>query len=58
MAVQADLQAGSPHAVRAKALQALPALPGHRLEVLLKGGNVLERLVSSLGCCCGCRLRY
>lgn len=48
VAVQSDLQRGCPAEVRAKALLALPALPGHRLEALLTGGNVLERLVLSL----------
>jgi hypothetical protein len=46
-AVQADLQRGVPHEVRVKALRALGALPGHRLEALLADGGVLERLVSA-----------
>lgn len=46
-AVQADLQPGVPHEVRAKALRALGTLPGHRLEAVLAGGGVLERLVSA-----------
>lgn len=46
VAVQADLAKGVPAEVRAKALQALPLLPGHRLEALLSGGGMLERLVS------------
>lgn len=45
-AVHSDLQRGSPHEVRLKALAALPGLPGHRLASLLGEGNVLERLVS------------
>lgn len=48
-AVQADLQRGSPHEVRLKALAALPGLPGHRLAALLADGKVLERLVSAAG---------
>lgn len=39
------MQKGVPHEVRVKALQALPLLPGHRLEALLTTGGVLERLV-------------
>lgn len=46
--MQADLARGVPHEVRVKALRALPLLPGHRLEVLLGDGKVLERLVLSL----------
>ncbi|KAL4439824.1 hypothetical protein ABPG75_002825 [Micractinium tetrahymenae] len=48
VAVQADLQKGPPAEVRAKALRALPLLPGHRLEALLSGGGMLKRLVVSL----------
>ncbi|KAL4423628.1 hypothetical protein ABPG77_009215 [Micractinium sp. CCAP 211/92] len=48
VAVQADLQKGTPAEVRAKALQALSLLPGHRLEALLSGGGMLGRLVASL----------
>ena len=51
VAIQTDLQKGSPHEVRAKALQALAVLPGHRLEGLLTNGKVLERLVSGGGVC-------
>ncbi|EFN51132.1 hypothetical protein CHLNCDRAFT_141330 [Chlorella variabilis] len=46
--VQADMQKGVPHEVRVKALQALPLLPGHRLEALLTTGGVLERLFLNL----------
>jgi hypothetical protein len=46
VAVQNDLQKGVPHEVRVKALQALPLLPGHRLQLLMADGKVLERLVS------------
>lgn len=38
--------------MRAKALQALSLLPGHRLEALLSGGGLLERLVRGVGLCC------
>lgn len=48
MAVLADLQRGVPHEVRTKALRALGALPGHRLEAALAEGKVLERLVRAL----------
>ena len=48
-AVGQDLQRGSPHQVRVKALEALPQLPGHRLAALLADPQlVLARVLASL----------